>query len=270
MPKWLALRVPVWSPRQRLWLELLGIGLIVMVVVGVTLAYIWPWLPPPTPAGSSLDRYLPVRDGEAWLVAYHEPDGTLSSWQSLNTIVEPSARLFTLRSRIRQSARDVLAQFYEVSLARQSHQEIVARLAQVQVTETRERELSANGSVSGSTAIYARDPRGHFLIGFYNDGDGSEEIYDPPMLSMPEGLWVGRTWESSGNLSTGETYLVRGEVLKRERFRPFRESCGTASVPKSATFTPATARLPGSGCHETGSVQTWARWSGSSSMPTGS
>ncbi len=210
----IARRAFISSPRRRLLLDLLAIGTVFVVVVGVALAYIWPWMPTPARSTYSLERYMQVRDGDAQLVGFYDPDGTLSSWQSSNTIAEPGARVFTPNTRIRQAAREVLAGFYDVSLARQSNEEVVARLASVQVTETRARELSANGRLSSSTATYAIDPRGHFLVGFYEEADGREEMYDPPMLSLPDSLWVVRTWESDGDLSSGETYHLRGEVLE--------------------------------------------------------
>ncbi len=67
--------------------DLGALGLLLLVLAGIGLAFVVPWLPREPAGGAMQARYWPLRDGDATLVVELDPQGKPSVWISTNTIV---------------------------------------------------------------------------------------------------------------------------------------------------------------------------------------
>jgi outer membrane protein assembly factor BamB len=189
-------------------LESIATVALYVVVAVVAVAFASPWLPRPDPAGRTLERYLPARDGSSALFAKLDPSGQVQGWSSQNRALTPWLELF---GEIRKAPSEHLLQLYGVpDLAQVPYGELLRRnQARGQIFTARLRELDRSGQVSETTVVNLRDERGELLIGSYSAADG-DLLLDPPILALPADLEPGRSWQSEGLLgSVGYRWSAR-------------------------------------------------------------
>jgi outer membrane protein assembly factor BamB len=178
-------------------------------VVGTVFAM--PWLPRPDPAGASLERYQPSKDGASVLFAKLDEGDEVQSWSSQNRAKIPWLGLY---NDLRKAPSEHLFALYgrpdfsEVSFTEQLRR----NEARGQIFTTRLRELGQTGAVTETTFVSLRDERGELLVSFYSPDEG-DVLLDPPILTLPADLEPGRRWESEGRLGS-VTYRWRADVAE--------------------------------------------------------
>jgi|GEM_PF-2031229 len=169
----------------------------------------WPWRPVPPPGGTALDRYAPLRQGDARLVAQYDAEGQLTTWSSDNVVLLRGVRALT--TDLRHATRTALVRFYEKPENARLTGSDLSQATALQIVVERERTLGGDGVALSRTATYVREPRGDLLFGTYDAASGVELVFDPPMLILPSDLNSGVTWEREGRAG-GVTYRFRGSV----------------------------------------------------------
>src|SRR5215218_3776122 len=84
-------------------------GAVPVLVLAVALFFVFPWLPEPSPAGATLERYSPEYDGGSLLIENYDADGALVSTESQNLATITDLRMFSESS---QAMRDELEKIY--------------------------------------------------------------------------------------------------------------------------------------------------------------
>ena len=190
-------------------LETIATTALYAVVVAVVVAFASPWLTRPDPAGPALERYAPVHDGAATLLAKLDASGQVQSWTSQSSARTPWLGLF---SEMRKAPSEHLIQLYgmpdlvTVTFADQ----LRLNEARGQIFTTRRRELDRAGAVTESLVITLRDEQGERLVGFYTAADG-DVLLDPPVLLLPADLESGQRWDGEGRFGAVE-YRWNAEV----------------------------------------------------------
>ncbi|HEX8680814.1 MAG TPA: PQQ-binding-like beta-propeller repeat protein [Ardenticatenaceae bacterium] len=187
--------LPASPPR---WRDLLGLTLLFGVVILVGLAFLWPWLTRVTPGGAALDRYMPLRQGNAQLLVRYNPDGTVRQWESLNQVVLPGTRSVTFE--LSQGTRDALESlFLREGESDLSFDDLIARLNNAELVQTRYRTLDASGQLTDTMSLSVRDASGDYLVSSYNYATAQEVLWTPPLLTAPSDFSAG-SWRSEGTI----------------------------------------------------------------------
>lgn len=178
----------------------------VFLLVGLTaLAFAWPWRPATVTAGSTLERYVPVRDGTSSLSVKYDASGEPLTWTGQNATVLPSAR--ALADGLRPAVRSSVVDFYPD----------IADTARIpgggQFVEHRIRELQTDGTLEETQSLAIREARGDFLVGWYVVADDRDLAFSPPALTLPAHLETDTTWASEGRLADLLDYRLTGRVV---------------------------------------------------------
>lgn len=197
--------------------ESVAIALLFAIVVAVALAFAWPWLPRPTPGGPALARYVPLRDGDSTLLAKYDADGELQSWTSQNVVILPWGQALT--TGVREAPRNILHALYLKSGDDEfSLEQAPKRLANVQAIQVRQRELDVTGALSDTITVLLREPRGEFLIGYYDAASDRDILFTPPAQLMPAEIRPDTVWETEGRFFGAADYTLTGRVLESGGF----------------------------------------------------
>ena len=87
-----------------------GLVVVTLAVIAVlALAFGLPWLRPAAQFGTTLERYLPLNDGAAVMLALYGPNGDLIGRRSANVRVLSDSRAIT--TDLRQAYRDALKRY---------------------------------------------------------------------------------------------------------------------------------------------------------------
>lgn len=208
------------APRRRR--DFLVLGLIYAAAAVVLLIFAWPWLPRPEAGGESLARYVPMRDGDSWLSARHNAEGEVVAWISGNQVKLQVGR--AMAADLRQAQRDAVKRFYlQPDETELSDEVFLARARDTQIFETRSRELDATGTLTNSTAIYLREPRGIYQVALYDATQDQDYIFDPPLHMFPAEVAPGAAWESKGMVAGVLAYHHQARVLDAG---PFENNLG--------------------------------------------
>jgi outer membrane protein assembly factor BamB len=171
---------------------------VLVVVAGVAAAFAWPWLPSAPVGGDMLDKYVPLRDGEARLMLQELGDGSTKGWLSQSSRIHPGLRVVT---DVRQAFRDaVLEALKRPGEDAVPESEFEHRLAAITVLETRVYELAANGDVTEGWHYAIRDETGDRFLGIYFPKLDQDAVADPPAMQIPSGVGVGDSWNGAGML----------------------------------------------------------------------
>ncbi|MCZ7570423.1 MAG: PQQ-binding-like beta-propeller repeat protein [Ardenticatenaceae bacterium] len=201
----------------RLLLDGAAIALLVTLLVVVALAFAWPWLPRPAPGGQALERYAPLHDGDSALVARYDARGELRSWTSQNVVILPWGPALT--TSLREAPRNIIYGLYlnqgETEIP---PEEAPRRLGNVQALQVRQRELDMTGAITTTIAIFLREPRGLFLVGYYDAAGDRDILFDPPAQFLPADLHPESAWETRGRFFGAADYTLAGRVLEAGPF----------------------------------------------------
>jgi outer membrane protein assembly factor BamB len=181
--------------------------LAVLLAVGVmAMAFVWPWLPRAPLGGPALERYAPIRDGEARLTLRTAPDGTRQGWESQSAREVPGMRVAT---DLRSAPGSVL-----IAVATSDGTALHDGLARLRINEVRTLALGADGQSKMTYAYAYRDAAGDHLVGFTDAANDRDSIFEPPPLTLPAALDVGAQWETTGKLGLSD-YRWTGRVLEQ-------------------------------------------------------
>lgn len=197
--------------------NVLGIALILGALVAAGVAFALPWMPPLNTSSLFLERYAPLKDGDAFFVLARDGQGKPSSWASRTIELVPTAR--ALAGELRTTTRAAIQRF----MRRQGETEIdfdtlAARLDHATIYRQTERTLNAAGEFSEMVSIAVRDARGDTLISSFFPQTEFEAIFEPPLLALPADLSVGREWSSEGMVG-GIPFLWKARVAARDAAR---------------------------------------------------
>jgi outer membrane protein assembly factor BamB len=201
------------SPASRLHGAVALLGVIALLAAS-GLAFAMPWLPP-RPVSDALERYAPLRDGDAWLMRTTGPGGDTRSWTSGTVELLPATRV--LATQLRQAQSEAVRAFYGTSEEPADIELTLARLGATgaQVVRLDERELGVTGLVSDSVAIGLRTPEGDFTLGLYRPDTDQDLIFAPALPELPATIEPGAAWEARGVFAGQLDYIFTGEVLAR-------------------------------------------------------
>lgn len=202
---------------RRLLVDGVAIVLLLAIVAAVALAFAWPWLPQPAPGGAALVHYVPLRDGDSTLLAKYDAAGELRAWTSQNIVILPWGQALT--GALREAPRKVVQALYlkpgetEIPL-----EEAPRRLANVQAIQVRQRELDVTGALTDTIAVLLREPRGEFLVGYYEAATNRDILFEPPGQLLPAEIGPNSVWESEGRFFGVADYRLTGRVMETGRF----------------------------------------------------
>ena len=195
-----------------------ALTLLACTVAAVGAAFVWPWLARFDPGGRALNEYAPVHNGGARLVADYDASGAVTSWTSDNDIVLPPG--VALAADLRTDQRAAIEKFFrragETSIP---HDELIRRLGETQLYQTRSRQLDAEGKVTETVSLNVRDARGDFLIAMHDAAAGLDLSFDPPLQTLSSKFEPGHKWEATGVRSSSrgsDEYRYRGHIIGRE------------------------------------------------------
>ena len=170
-----------------------------MLVLAVGLFFVFPWLPEPSPAGATLERYAPDHDGGSILVKNFDADGELISTESQNLATIPDLRTFT------ELGKDISDQLEDIYTSPQDMED-------AEVVEVRRRTLDASGKISDSTDTLVYEPRGLLLLASRSGETGNQIVFDQPAVLLPSDLGPGERWSSEGTAGP-LNYELEGRVV---------------------------------------------------------
>ena len=192
--------------------------LLLALIAGVGLAFIWPWRTPPLPGGPLLARYAPLADGASALVVIAAEDGRPLAWESRNLVFLRSGRV--IATDLRETHREAIRRFYQPpDQAGLSDDALLAALGQAQVYEQRFRRLQANGSLGYLVSLNLRQAGGDYTVAVYDPAAADELVFEPPLLNLPAGPTPGQTWQSAGQVSGNADYLFEGRIVTAGPFQ---------------------------------------------------
>lgn len=242
------------SAQRRSWTAARDIagaaGLLALMSAGA-LAFVWPWLPTPPAGGRDLARYAPLADGDARLLMRSGVNDPAPSWESQNFARVSILRLYFA---FRKELADLVLNDYPVE------QTGPRRMSDSLVYELRVRSVDASGEVTNRYDVLVREPRGEFLIGFYDETNNQTLLIEPPLHALPSVLESGTEWGSEGKLGVAQ-YRWAARVAEKG---PFKAGLGqfddcvrvdgelTISTTSSQTVTPSYEWF----CAGVGSVET--------------
>lgn len=192
--------------------------LLLMLIVGVALLFLWPWRPQAAPGGSLLARYAPLRDGDSALIIKYDASGQPMAWRSQSLSLWPP--IPAIANYLGQAEKNAISEFYFPQYTtRASEDELIEQLLKDQLYQSRTRELSTEGELSNDVELYLRSQQGDFLISVGDPTTGSPLIFEPPLLLLPADLVLGQTWRTEGRISDQLEYESQGEVLTKGSFQ---------------------------------------------------
>lgn len=192
--------------------------LLLALVAGVGLAFIWPWRTPPLPGGPLLARYAPLVDGASALVVTTGENGRPLAWESRNLVFLRSGRV--IATDLRETHREAIRRFYQPpDQAGLSDDALLAALGQTQVYEQRFRRLHADGSLSYLVSLNLRQAGGDYTVAVYDPAAADELVFEPPLLNLPAGPAPGQTWQSTGQVSGNADYRFEGHIVAAGPFQ---------------------------------------------------
>lgn len=188
-------------------------------VVGVGMAFAWPWMPAAGAGSAALASYAPLDDGRSTLYARYAADGSVT-WESENQQVLLAGR--ALAAELRKPQRQALEKLYlRPGEQKLEDEELLRRLRSSTLLRIVNRELTpGTGDARSNVAVTVREPRGDFLLGLYDPRHDQDMVFDPAVHTLPTDLAPGRTWESRGKLGGAIDYAFHGRVVKGGEFRP--------------------------------------------------
>jgi outer membrane protein assembly factor BamB len=204
-------------PAQPLWLDICAIGLLLLLVGDIALAFALPWLKVHSAQNQALERYAPLADGQSRLYVKYTPDNRIAYWQSQNIVRLLSGRALTtdLSKSQYDALRDFLQQPDETSL---SQDEFVNRLNQYALFFDNTRELYPDGQTANYRNLILRTQNGDFTISISNPAGGTEWTFKPPLQTSGASLRPGETWQSKGIFNHTLEYQSQGKVLQASQF----------------------------------------------------
>lgn len=187
------------------------IGLLIGALVLAGVAFAQPWLPPPQADSPMLERYAPLKDGDAFFLLARDADG--KPLYRIGRTVELLSTSRALAGEVSQVTRDALEKF----VLRPGENEIdsetlVARLDMTRIYRQTDRLLRADGTFFESELVVVRDSRGETVISSLYPQSDLEVVFDPPLLSLPASFNTSGEWESAG-MSGLVPYALNGRVV---------------------------------------------------------
>jgi len=163
------------------------------------LVFLFPWLPAYPVSELTLNRYIPISDGDAWLGEQDTLATAVHSFHSENTQVLAHQRALT--SELRLADIDELRKFVqkpgETSL---DNSQFSNRISSMQIILEEDQTLAADGVVDRSTAVILRTASGDYQLDIYTPSNNQDLVFDPPLLLRPADFRPGATWQSAGSL----------------------------------------------------------------------
>ena len=190
--------------------DVAGLAFVFVFVTAVGIAFAQPWLPWRGPAGATLDRYLPVTNGDARLMGVYDAGGKLVGWNSQNVAVLPSLR--GIAYDLRPAIGGAILEQYGGDSDSANDGGMLASLRALQLIEIRSRLMDATGAITETLAAYVREARGHFLAGIHDTSLGFDLTFSPTILAYPPDLGPGKAWTSQGQVSGVLDYRYEGRV----------------------------------------------------------
>src|SRR6266481_3708243 len=102
---------PPLSAHRKSWLQSLLLSTSLLAIAGVAAAFFQPWLSHPTPGGSALWHYAPLKDGAARLSVQYDREGKVSAWVSNNDRLMPPGA--AVAAELRETQRRALGKFLQ-------------------------------------------------------------------------------------------------------------------------------------------------------------
>lgn len=187
-------------------------------VIGVGMAFAWPWVPSAAAGSAALSSYFPLGDGRSALYARTAADGSVT-WESENQQVLLAGR--ALAADLRRAQRGALERLYlRAGEEKLEDAELLRRLGSATLLRTVSRELDPRtGKVGTTVALSVREQRGDFLLSLYDPAADRDMVFSPAVQTLPADLAPGRAWESRGKLAGTIDYTFQGRVLGAGGFR---------------------------------------------------
>ena len=172
-------------------------ALLVLACTG--LVFIFPWLPAFPVSGLTLNRYIPISDGDAWFGEQDTLASAVHSFRSEN--VQILAHQRALSSDLHLADFDELRKFVqkpgETNL---DNSQFTNRISSMQIILEEDQTLAADGAVERSTAVILRTASGDYQLAIYTPADNGDLVFDPPLLLRPADFRPGATWQTAGSL----------------------------------------------------------------------
>ena len=195
----------------------LALLLCIAMVLGSLLVFALPWRVPFAIGGATLAHYAPLHDGDAQLMIEYGPTNTPEKWVSQNHYVLLSVADLTTQLSP-ESVRSIAAVFGGPAAG---SADLTQRLRDVQIAQTQQRVLQADGSTHSHLFVTLRDLQGERILSEYEPDAQQERIYDPPLLRLPADLTMGAVWHSAGILRVADglsmTYAYTGQVAMHDQ-----------------------------------------------------
>jgi outer membrane protein assembly factor BamB len=195
--------LPAAPAKSRPGREALALAIILIAVAGLALALAWPWRPASSAGGPALERYAPLRNGDAALHVTYDPTGAPVSWESRNVAVIPPLYAAT---DLRAEADAVIGRFHP-------RPGKPGAVPDYEVVEVRQRTLDAGGRMTETVRLILREARGEFLVSLYDPVGDRDLVFDPPLQTLLADLRPEQRWGGAGRLSDGTDYESTGRVL---------------------------------------------------------
>lgn len=185
-----ARRLPAWAQDA---LALVGIT---GVFLGLAALFAWSWTLYSRAPASPLDRYAPIKHGDARLLARLDERGTPVAWTSESLRLIPRLAMFN-ELRFGPSGAIIDALSYDGRDVADALNAIRTSAAAVAVTR---RELSLSGAITERTDYLVRDGRGLHLVGWEVAGGSQSVFFKPALLLLPSTLADGSAWQADAHL----------------------------------------------------------------------
>lgn len=189
---------------HRDWLVM---GLLLLLVAAVGVAFFWPWLQRPSPGGDALQTLDPLYDGRATLHLITDAGGARTGWRSGNvTEIPNNVALVALG----EGAVTPLLNLYGAQQDINALPDLMLA-NDAQFFRVQQRMLDANGVVqSQRSLLLLRDNQGEYLLEMTID-DGAPAAFDPLLQTWQSNPAPGAAWGSRGSWQ-GQSYDSRSRV----------------------------------------------------------
>jgi len=169
----------------------------------------------PAYGGRDLARYAPLQDGDSQLLIQYGRDGKVLAFSSQN--IEQTYRDSVLLSNIDGLYPSLQSYVLKPNDTAITPDEVRKRIANIGLYEIRTRNLTLDGRVQQSSRLLLRSQNGdHLAAEWLPDSSTSTVVYTPPMMMRPTKLSPGDEWESSGRVSSGQSYKASGTIVAVE------------------------------------------------------
>jgi outer membrane protein assembly factor BamB len=208
---------PIFARLRSLSIDALWVLALFGIISGICLAFSIPWMKLPSPGSRTLARYVPLKDGDAWLINNYNSSSDLDSFTSQNVKLLPAKILVDNLNY--HGTYNILQKFILGDESDEIEDAMVVRkLSQNQILQVKSRQLLLDGTNYEASSIYIRNKEGDFLLSDAPTPGGTPIIYDPPILQRPAQMTSGTSWGAQGTTSSGQQYDFQGQTMIAESY----------------------------------------------------